>query len=103
MQAIDNLLRNINWNQIDYLVIDTPPGTGDTQLSLIQNVPISGVVLVTLPQQLSIKIVHKSIAMFKMLKVRHCYGIFFSKYHIKNFVQFVLGTNNWNCVKYGSF
>lgn len=42
MQALDRLLRQVSWDPVDYLVVDTPPGTGDTHLSLIQNVPVSG-------------------------------------------------------------
>lgn len=42
MQALDKLLRQVHWDTIDYLIIDTPPGTGDTHLSLVQNIPISG-------------------------------------------------------------
>lgn len=42
MQAIDKLLRQVHWDSVDYLVVDTPPGTGDTHLSLIQNIPVSG-------------------------------------------------------------
>lgn len=42
MSVIDKLLRNVEWGDLDYLIVDTPPGTGDTHISLIQNVPISG-------------------------------------------------------------
>lgn len=42
MQALEKLLRQVEWGEIDYLIVDTPPGTGDTHLSLIQNIPISG-------------------------------------------------------------
>lgn len=42
MSVIDKLLRQVSWGELDYLIIDTPPGTGDTHISLIQNVPISG-------------------------------------------------------------
>lgn len=45
MQALETLLRKVDWGSLDYLVIDTPPGTGDTHLSLIQNVPISGKII----------------------------------------------------------
>lgn len=43
MQALEKLMRQVHWGDIDILVIDTPPGTGDTHLSLIQNLPISGI------------------------------------------------------------
>lgn len=42
MQALEKLMRQIYWGEIDYLVVDTPPGTGDTHLSLVQNLPING-------------------------------------------------------------
>lgn len=42
MQALEKLMRQVNWGEIDYLVVDTPPGTGDTHLSLVQNLPING-------------------------------------------------------------
>lgn len=42
MQALERLMRQVDWGQIEYLIVDTPPGTGDTHLSLIQNLPISG-------------------------------------------------------------
>lgn len=42
MQALEKLMRQVDWGEIDYLILDTPPGTGDTHLSLVQNLPISG-------------------------------------------------------------
>lgn len=45
MQALDRLLRQVAWDPLDYLVIDTPPGTGDTHLSLVQNIPVAGIVI----------------------------------------------------------
>lgn len=42
MQALEKLLRQVFWDDLDYLIVDTPPGTGDTHLSLVQNLPISG-------------------------------------------------------------
>lgn len=42
MQALEKLMRGVSWGPVDYLIIDTPPGTGDTHLSLIQNLPING-------------------------------------------------------------
>lgn len=42
MQALEKLMRGVNWGPVDYLIIDTPPGTGDTHLSLVQNLPIDG-------------------------------------------------------------
>lgn len=42
MSALDKLLRQVSWGPLDYMIIDTPPGTGDTHLSLVQNIPITG-------------------------------------------------------------
>ena len=53
MSALQKLLRSVNWGELDILVVDMPPGTGDTQLSIVQNIPIDGVLLVTTPQQVA--------------------------------------------------
>src|SRR5205814_10331244 len=57
------------WGELDYLVVDLPPGTSDAQLTLAQAVPISGAVLVTTPQEVSLLDVEKALAMFKRLSV----------------------------------
>ena len=67
MQAIEKLLRQVAWSPIDYLIIDLPPGTGDIQLSIAQLVPLSGVVIVTTPQELSLVDVRKAIDMFRLV------------------------------------
>ncbi|XP_034233538.1 iron-sulfur protein NUBPL [Thrips palmi] len=69
MQALDRLLRQVSWDPVDYLVIDTPPGTGDTHLSLIQNVPISGALLVTTPQTAALQVTQRGANMFKKLDI----------------------------------
>ncbi|KAK4881319.1 hypothetical protein RN001_004638 [Aquatica leii] len=69
MQALEKLLRQVFWDSIDYLIVDTPPGTGDTHLSLIQNIPISGVVLVTTSQTAALNVVKRGTKMFQQLKV----------------------------------
>ncbi|XP_023015342.2 NUBP iron-sulfur cluster assembly factor, mitochondrial isoform X1 [Leptinotarsa decemlineata] len=69
MQALEKLLRQVHWSEIDYLVVDTPPGTGDTLLSLVQNLPISGVVLVTTPQTAALEVTRRGASMFNKLKV----------------------------------
>uniref|UniRef100_A0A1Y1KDQ3 Iron-sulfur protein NUBPL n=1 Tax=Photinus pyralis TaxID=7054 RepID=A0A1Y1KDQ3_PHOPY len=69
MQALDKLLRQVHWGSVDYLIIDTPPGTGDTHLSLVQNIPISGVVLVTTPQIAALNVTRRGAVMFQKLKV----------------------------------
>ncbi len=51
--AIKQFLMDVDWGDLDYLIVDLPPGTGDVQLSLVQTVPLSGGVIVTMPQQVS--------------------------------------------------
>jgi ATP-binding protein involved in chromosome partitioning len=67
--AIQQFLRDVEWGELDYLVIDLPPGTSDAQLTLAQAVPISGAVLVTTPQEVALSDVAKALAMFKRLSV----------------------------------
>lgn len=67
--AVRQFLTQVDWGELDYLVIDLPPGTGDVQLSLCQLVPLSGAVIVTTPQDISLSDVRKGIAMFQQLKV----------------------------------
>ena len=66
---IQQMLKDVNWGALDYLVFDMPPGTGDTQLSLSQVIPLSGVVMVTTPQEVALLAVRKAIAMFQKLNV----------------------------------
>jgi ATP-binding protein involved in chromosome partitioning len=68
-QALLQLLRETNWHDLDYLVIDLPPGTGDIQLTLAQNVPVTGVVIVTTPQDLALIDAKKGIRMFEKVNV----------------------------------
>jgi ATP-binding protein involved in chromosome partitioning len=67
--AIQQFLRDVEWGELDYLVIDLPPGTSDAQLTLAQAVPLGGAVLVTTPQEVSLSDVTKALAMFKRLSV----------------------------------
>ena len=67
--AITQFLRDVDWGDLDYLVVDLPPGTSDAQLTLAQAVPISGAVLVTTPQEVSLLDVEKALAMFKRMSV----------------------------------
>ncbi len=67
--AIQQFLRDVEWGELDYLVIDLPPGTSDAQLTLAQAVPISGAVLVTTPQEVALADVAKALAMFKRMSV----------------------------------
>jgi ATP-binding protein involved in chromosome partitioning len=67
--AIQQFLRDVEWGDLDYLVIDLPPGTSDAQLTLAQSVPISGAVLVTTPQEVALSDVAKALAMFRRMSV----------------------------------
>ncbi len=67
--AIRQFLADVNWGELDYLIIDLPPGTGDAQLSLAQSVPLSGGIIVTLPQAVSLEDASRGLAMFRELKV----------------------------------
>jgi ATP-binding protein involved in chromosome partitioning len=67
--AISQFLRDVDWGELDYLVVDLPPGTSDAQLTLAQAVPISGVVLVTTPQDVALADVAKALAMLQRLNV----------------------------------
>ncbi|MBA6232748.1 MULTISPECIES: P-loop NTPase [unclassified Colwellia] len=62
-------ISGVQWGQLDYLILDLPPGTGDTQLTLAQSIPLSGVVIVTTPQALSLKIARLGLQMFEKVKV----------------------------------
>jgi ATP-binding protein involved in chromosome partitioning len=68
-QAIQQLFTDVAWGELDYLVIDLPPGTGDTQITLCQSLPISGSIMVTTPQEVALSDVVKGIAMFRELGV----------------------------------
>ena len=66
---IRQFLYQVEWNKLDFLVIDLPPGTGDAQISLAQSVPISGAIVVTTPQQVSLQDSRRGLAMFRQLGV----------------------------------
>ncbi|MFZ4793399.1 MAG: iron-sulfur cluster carrier protein ApbC [Blastocatellia bacterium] len=67
--AVSQFLRQVEWGELDYLVIDMPPGTGDVQLSLAQMVAVAGAVLVTTPQEVALSDVRKAYSMFEQLHV----------------------------------
>lgn len=67
--AIRQFLSDVEWGELDYLVIDLPPGTGDAQLSLVQSVPLSGSLIVTLPQAVSLEDARRGLEMFRELNV----------------------------------
>ncbi len=68
-QALDQLLRQTNWTDLDYLLVDMPPGTGDIALTLSQRVPLTGVVIVTTPQDIALIDARKGINMFQKVGV----------------------------------
>jgi ATP-binding protein involved in chromosome partitioning len=68
-QALEQLLNDTNWADLDYLVVDLPPGTGDTQLTLAQKVPVSGAVIVTTPQDIALLDARKGLKMFEKVEV----------------------------------
>ena len=68
-QALEQLLNDTNWDDIDYLVVDLPPGTGDTQLTLAQRIPVSGAVIVTTPQDIALLDARKGLKMFEKVEV----------------------------------
>ncbi len=68
-QALEQMLNDTNWQDLDYLVIDLPPGTGDIQLTLSQKVPVSGAVIVTTPQDISLLDARKALKMFEKVNV----------------------------------
>ena len=68
-QALDQLLRQTNWRDVDYLIVDMPPGTGDIQLTLSQRVPLTGAVIVTTPQDIALLDARKGLKMFEKVGV----------------------------------
>ncbi len=69
MSAIEQLLRDVNWSNLDFLIIDMPPGTGDAQLTLSQRVQLTGAIIVSTPQDLSLIDARKGLNMFKKVNV----------------------------------
>src|SRR3989475_4305087 len=67
--VVQQFLRSVQWGQLDHLIVDLPPGTGDVQLSLIQNVPLTGTVVVTTPSAVALADVRKAIEMFRQVNV----------------------------------
>ena len=67
--VVQQFLRGVDWGELDYLVIDLPPGTGDVQLSLIQTAPITGAIVVTTPSDVSLEDARKAVHMFHQVKV----------------------------------
>jgi ATP-binding protein involved in chromosome partitioning len=67
--AIRQLFSDVAWGELDYMIIDLPPGTGDAQLSLVQSVPLTGAIIVTQPQNVALSDAEKGLAMFEKLNV----------------------------------
>jgi ATP-binding protein involved in chromosome partitioning len=68
-QALEQLLKDTRWRELDYLVVDLPPGTGDTQLTLAQKIPVSGAVIITTPQDIALLDARKGLKMFEKVNV----------------------------------
>ena len=68
-RAITQFLTDLDWGKLDYLVIDLPPGTGDAQLTLTQTAPLSGAIIVTTPQEVSLIDARKGLEMFRQVRV----------------------------------
>ncbi len=69
MSAIEQMLRDVNWGELDMLVVDLPPGTGDAQLTMAQRVPLSGAVIVSTPQDIALLDARKGLGMFRKVDV----------------------------------
>src|SRR5260370_25569191 len=69
MKGVEELLQDVAWGRLDYLIIDLPPGTGDAQLTLTQKIHLSGAVIVTTPQDVSLIDARKGLAMFQKVNV----------------------------------
>ena len=67
--ALQQFFREVRWVDLDYLVVDMPPGTGDVALSLSQTVPVAGAIVVTTPQQVSLADSRRAVAMYKKLNI----------------------------------
>ena len=68
--ALMQLFKDVEWGDLDYLIIDTPPGTGDIHLTLAQQVPMTGVAIVTTPQEVALADARKAITMFRQEQIR---------------------------------
>ena len=68
-QALSQLINETNWHDVDYLVVDLPPGTGDIQLTLAQKVPVTGAIIVTTPQDIALLDARKGLKMFEKVNI----------------------------------
>lgn len=67
--AIKQFIQDVNWGELDYLIVDLPPGTGDAQLSLAQSISLAGGIIVTLPQKVSVEDARRGLEMFRTMEV----------------------------------
>ncbi len=67
-KMVEQLIGGVDWGELDYLIIDLPPGTGDVQLTLCQKIPLTGAVIVTTPQPVAVNVAEKAVVMFNQLK-----------------------------------
>jgi ATP-binding protein involved in chromosome partitioning len=67
--AVQQFMREVQWGELDYLVVDLPPGTGDVSLTMAQSVPVAGAVVVTTPQSVSVSDVRKAVGMYRQLNI----------------------------------
>ena len=65
MSVVQKFLQDVEWGELDYLMVDTPPGTGDAQLTLVQTVPLTGAIIVTTPSELALVDAEKGLQMFR--------------------------------------
>jgi ATP-binding protein involved in chromosome partitioning len=68
VKMIDEFIANVEWGELDYMIVDLPPGTGDIQLSLCQKIALTGAVVVSTPQDVALKVAQKAISLFNSLK-----------------------------------
>ena len=69
MKAIEQMLSDVDWGELDYMILDLPPGTGDAQLTVTQKIPLAGAVIVTTPQDVALADARKGLAMFRKVNV----------------------------------
>jgi ATP-binding protein involved in chromosome partitioning len=67
-KMVEQFLTGVEWGELDYLIVDLPPGTGDVQLTLCQRIPLTGAVVVSTPQDVALRVAEKAIAMFRQLR-----------------------------------
>lgn len=77
MAAVEQLFRDTQWGELDYLVVDLPPGTGDTQLTLAQRIPVTGAVIVSTPQDIALIDARRGTNMFRKVNIPVCISSFF--------------------------